>query len=244
MNPVEDQWYRATTPSGNVSVYGTQGTYATYRADEPAAPLACSVQSQLCMPGTLGCGPLAGIYDALAGAFRLFGHSRDEALAMVKEFDAGGLNVTKYPELSRMAWSSTIFGWAQGPFNIINTVNGQALPSRDTVTGGMQVGNLSGQWQKDMIHIWQASLAVLQAQFLDTARGPSDPALNDGSIRPADQTQRNLCSNQASFLLALAILPTDSVTEIPKYRVCIIQLLRPTLHLCQWRRYHRTIVDH
>ncbi|KAI8631817.1 hypothetical protein F5Y19DRAFT_376735 [Xylariaceae sp. FL1651] len=202
--PTTDDWYRTQTTATNVSFFsfGIQNApnaQPLYVPLEPASPLGCTDQYQFCntaYPGTSGCGPLASIRDAIAGAGPFFGSSyADFAKLTTSGFESVS---NKTESASRFLYFvGTLFSIDRSIGSIIGQLGPTGLSSQKSLLGGYQYGTLPwNQWHLDVNHWWGISLALTQSMFIDTAYGPSDPALLPLHINFTAPELKELCSNQ------------------------------------------------
>ncbi|KAI1744856.1 hypothetical protein F4680DRAFT_443335 [Xylaria scruposa] len=175
--PTADEWYRvATTPSNVVENLGNDTrTYQRYLPLEPASALGCADQHQFCnsaLEGTTGCGPLASLRDAIKEAVPFFNTSYTEVANGIKSGSA------ETSELARFVYmASRFFGVDKTITAIVAHLGSSALLSQRTLIQGDQGPLPSNQWQLDVNHLWDISLAVMQASFIDTAYGQTDSSI-------------------------------------------------------------------
>ncbi|KAI0199475.1 hypothetical protein F4808DRAFT_451421 [Astrocystis sublimbata] len=169
-SPTSDEWCQTSPNPITDPTFGTEGpgTHQYYLPAEPAIPLGCIDQFQLCnteFPGSSGCGPLGGLSDALAGATPFFNTTFSEFLAAV---ESGSAHTER---LARLLYFATHF-FAKLPastMGVLNQLGPTALVSQRSLAGGYQGLLPSNQWQLDVNHIWDIYLAVQRAAHLDTA---------------------------------------------------------------------------
>ncbi|KAI1427362.1 hypothetical protein F5Y12DRAFT_792384 [Xylaria sp. FL1777] len=194
---MDDEWYRATSPFGQVELYdkiGNISTQTTYRPDETASPLGCIERSQLCFANFSTCSPLASFNDAVFGAYKLTGLDEDSVYDEKGDLTA---KAKANPDASRLDWFiSTLQTGQLSVSGIINTLGSESLVSSQTLEGGLQLPLPLNQWQIDITHIWAISQASLQAVFVEVAHGLSDPDLEAYKTPPTNSAQQEMCNNQ------------------------------------------------
>ncbi|KAH9894506.1 hypothetical protein F4778DRAFT_794546 [Xylariomycetidae sp. FL2044] len=166
-SPTSDEWYQVSSGPTNSTVLTLGEAYNTpvYLPMEPASPLGCTEQHQFCsteFPGTSGCGPLGSMRDALAGVTPFFNTTYTDFAAGVASGDADA------PGLARLVYFATHFFW-EFSFSVsaTNLLGSASLLSNRN--SGVQGSLPSNQWQLDVNHLWDISLAKWQAMFVDTA---------------------------------------------------------------------------
>lgn len=175
--PTSDEWYAtAETPlSVGVGTGDSTESMALYLPREPASPLGCTNRYQFCdtaSEGNSGCGPLTSLRDAVAGAAPLFGTTYDDMYAVGSREDAD------LPEpTARLSYIADIFfGGGRTITSILRNLGPMALLSQKTLFNGCQGPLPSNQWQLDISHLWNITLASAQATVVDTA-STTDPEL-------------------------------------------------------------------
>ncbi|KAI0527848.1 hypothetical protein F5B22DRAFT_582560 [Xylaria bambusicola] len=192
LEPVHDPWYRATVPGQNYRDSLTSGIWPTWRTEEAASPLGCTVQLQLCntgLPEGSRCGPLASESDAYEGALELFGVSANGT--------AKDINGVRFNWFWDEYWMS--------PGTILAELGRQALISTQTLNNGIQTTLPDNQWQLDVTNWWEGSLASYQMAAVKQATGPNDPSLDSFVLGPNGTSQEKLCHSQM-------ILSTDYIS--------------------------------
>lgn len=211
--PTSDEWYATAEKPRSADVGGRGGaaqeddwdTMGLYLPRETASPLGCTNRYQFCntaSEGMSGCGPLTSLRDAVAGAAPLFGTRYDVM------YSAGGAYGGMYAagaredrELSepaaRLAYIADIFfGSGTTITSVLRTLGPMALLSQRTVLNGAQGPLPSNQWQLDISHLWNITLASLQASVVDTAVGPNDPELLRLWTNYTSPALARLCNSQ------------------------------------------------
>ncbi|KAH9908442.1 hypothetical protein F4778DRAFT_717254 [Xylariomycetidae sp. FL2044] len=194
--PSTDAWYRSTPEPLNLSAIGAGGTSALeiYLPLEPASPMGCTDQYQFCstaFPGTSGCGPLASLRDALAGAAPFFNTTYE---AFGANYETGD---TKTVGEARMLYlGNSFFAMDRSVAGMVQQAGAAALESRKRTSGVYQGGLAPDQWKRDVAYWWNMSMANAQASFIDMAYGPTDPAVLASHINFATPELQKLCSSQ------------------------------------------------
>ncbi|TRX91982.1 hypothetical protein FHL15_007079 [Xylaria flabelliformis] len=190
--PSTDEWYRvAKEPSTVLWIGANQQTYLeAYLPLEPASPMGCADQYQFCntgIEGDDGCGPLASLRDAVAGAAPLFNTTYAEFSNYEAESEPGSLLAY---------FGNVFFTFDITVESIISQLGGQGLLSHRTLNAAIQGPIASNQWQLDFIHLWEVSLASTQTAFIDTAVGPADETLRSLWTDYATSKANKLCNSQ------------------------------------------------
>lgn len=182
-------------------------------------------------------------HEAITRAFKLLKIDSKEAEENITE-------KTSNPTKSRLSWflESQRFSMSQ----ILYQAGPHALASRSAYLTGVQGPMPANQWKQDIQHVWAASLARMQADYVQTAHGRYSQTLSEIITRPQSVFTQDMCDNQvrttaqmlADFLVASPfasmhlgradILWLMIILENSHNPVCLIQLFRPALHL-----YHR-----
>ncbi|KAI3320102.1 hypothetical protein HD806DRAFT_547610 [Xylariaceae sp. AK1471] len=191
--PSEDIWYRvAAAPPNGAPVDANETTgRGDYYPLEPASPMGCADQYQFCVaasPGASRCGPLASLADAVAGAAPLFDTTYDDIMLNAIETDAAAFFSyfvkTAFPP-DQLAIDT-----------IVNALGPTSLLSQSHLFHGVQVSLEPNEWQLDMAHLWDITMAVRQASFLDTAYGPTSSADLAERLNFTSSDLKNFCNNQ------------------------------------------------
>jgi hypothetical protein len=198
---MDDDWYRANTPSLNWNFPSLPSSSQQYRPDQASSPMGCVEQWQWCYyampsPTKRECGPLAAFSDAISGTASLLNLTEEDL-----ESD--------HPPLSR--------GGAQAPFmwmyqvhnnypaeltTVLDILTAKSLLSQDRFYGGVQQPIPRNQWQLDVGNWFNTVLASIQASFVDTVSlSYDDPALNPYILRPKVKELRDMCQTQVSFIV-------------------------------------------
>lgn len=197
---MEDDWYRASTAGGFRSQSGTKGKAQNYLPEEPASPLGCVEQFQYCnlaLPNGSRCGPLGSFNDAIVGAAPFFNFT-------TQEMEKGSPPLGNR-EATRLFWMAMIS--SSNPLDLgslLHQMAAKSLASQSQLFDGVQYGSSPTQWQTDVTNWFASILAALQAAYVSTAIGPSDKALENVRIPPADTLQQELCESQVSGSLSVA----------------------------------------
>lgn len=201
-----DPWYRATRPGNIAYADDPNKGIMVYQPEEAASPMACVRQFQFCNPSlsSNNCGPLASWDDAQTEAAPLFG--------MTMEDWGNGIDpATNNTMGSRYAWLVQTLALGHAPLGlIISDLGPDALTSLKYLSSSLMGTLPDNQWQLDVHFWWATFLASLQAAFVNTARGPTDPALDPYKVLPWNPHARDMCNNQVRCLLMQA--RTDKLT--------------------------------
>ncbi|OIW32348.1 hypothetical protein CONLIGDRAFT_699027 [Coniochaeta ligniaria NRRL 30616] len=180
--PINDSWFKATTPfPKTVSRPGTRsGKIKVYGQDQPASPMGCATQEQLCLrlPEGRRCTPLSGVVDSLAATTELFASHSEDMLRRYKwAFSAG-------------------FKWNPSVGSVVNGLGAGALMAKLLLTAGSAGQVPDNQWQIEVKHWHDISMTSLQAAFVDTAKGPTDQAILPWVQRPNNTVETLMCNSQ------------------------------------------------
>lgn len=228
MEKVLDPWYQAThlKPSDISYIGATNGTSTGsskfYLQDQPGSPLACTEKWQWCLPLASGgryCTRLGPLNDVYEDAFT----------------NAAGPSTSEL-----MDW---IFSQLEITHSAAPSIMGvQALLSRKKLDEGWQGSLPDNQWQMDVEHWFQISIAAYQKIFVDIAAGPLSSMPEDFVKRPANDVQTNLCNNQVfaytPFLSQHLRPDTNLNIESYKYRSYIIQCIWASFRFAWWAFDH------
>lgn len=182
LNQVYDDWYRANVSLGNVTFQTgvQQSSLPVFSSDEPANPLGCISQVQICnpiLPESSRCTPLVSAADAKTIAVETIWTERQ-----AKVFD----NL-----LLRLAYFS------DEQF-IVRLLNTQALKARYRLVDGLQASLPDDQWKSEVEFWYATGMANLQGSFIDTATVPSDPSILSFSRGPSTAAEKDICHSQVS----------------------------------------------
>lgn len=192
LEPPADDWYgRAVTASNITFLLGSpDGMRRVYHSSEPASPLGCIQQYQFCNPALQGrgsCGPLASLRDAIAGAASRFESSYDE----VKN-NTGGT-----PTAERFLYTVDQFFYDSGDIvGVLAYLGPTSLHSQQNMLSGVQGPLASKQWHADVSNWFNITLAMAQIRMIETASGPSDPAVMEYHMNFTTPDMQKLCNNQ------------------------------------------------
>ncbi|KAI3316566.1 hypothetical protein HD806DRAFT_552214 [Xylariaceae sp. AK1471] len=191
----DDDWYRATFPSGHLTNLFVSGSEASFRPVEAASPLACVEQWQWCnsaLPkGTnrSDCGPLTGQFAAAYRAAPLFNLS---------SADLDPYRPTsETPDGTRLIWPFLATNW--NPTTILASIahlGAKSLASQTRLNSGVQWSLPRDQWHYDVTHWFNTILAAVQASFVDTALGPASYGFGELSLPPLNAEEEKLCASQ------------------------------------------------
>lgn len=198
--PVNDLWYRATSPTHGVALLNESGgssALPAYRPDEAASPMACLAQFQFCDATTIRCGPLSSWADAQTEAGKLFGTT----------LDAENPPLDKDPASSRFYWFVALMSYSVPELqSILHRLGASSLASTRNLYNGVMGPLRDDQWQVDVMQWWATYLAGVQAGVVSTAAGPSDSSVEHLRIKPYNKwIQEHICNNQVSLLFVFFV---------------------------------------
>ncbi|KAI1746595.1 hypothetical protein F4782DRAFT_524054 [Xylaria castorea] len=237
---MDDDWYRATEPSGIVAPPGDDTTSMAYRPNVAASPMGCVFQHQFCIADESNCGALGGFYEAFAEALVLLGIDKSDV------YDANFIptaKATSSPIASRLTWLHSVFANVPDMLSIYSALGPRALASTQNLAGGLQAPLPATQWQADIIHSWATLLAISQALVVETAHGYVDPALEEMEVSPVNEAQKQICANQKIRSTEYTSLNFFALLFTYIFGLAIVVVsfaLEPIMGLLQRRHNHKT----
>lgn len=182
--PVDDPWFSAHHPGPEITIIFNQdssSTRQTYETDEPANPLACIQQIQVCNPNAhqgSQCQELGGLQTNLINTPLLWE-------------DVGSRE--------RMEWIRKIIAaHISAPDDILNFGGGSILLARLVQSAAQGRLLPPNHWQEEVIHWTGSMMASVQALFVETAMGVTKKEFVNGSTFPETNEARRVCQNQVS----------------------------------------------
>jgi hypothetical protein len=174
--PIDDPWFAAHQANGFIAtIYDTQ---TAYQPDEPASPLGCALQYQVCLPQSSKdgkCSEVGGINQVEAWL-----DQGDKNFNMTYALmGAASLDETEMRPLIASLGSSVL----QAKYSLYES-NQAALPNN--------------QWQIESERIFSIKLAGMQASVVDVATGPADEEMQLFFKAPENIDQAYFCHNQVS----------------------------------------------
>lgn len=185
-----DPWFRATEMVGYkvADTDEASGRIPVYYPEEPASPMACALQDQICdlsLPEGSRCTPLGASQD-----------TQDAFLALYQNSSEAGWNLASW---AYQAW----FGLSEPIKEVIYTLGSECITARNSLYGNMQGPLPDNQWQLEVQHWHQTSLALMQASFVETATGPNDPKVYEYVTKPQNAQEVQLCNSQVRIITRL-----------------------------------------
>ncbi|KAI1760961.1 hypothetical protein GGR53DRAFT_469785 [Hypoxylon sp. FL1150] len=234
---MDDGWYQVTTPGGTVRDTGGSGSASTYVPDQAALPMGCVERWQWCnsaYPRETGCGPLASGYDAMFGAAPLFNLT-------VADFDPAR-PVSPTETGNRFIWPVLIFwGYPSILPAMLKHLGARALESQTLLSDGIQWPLPDNQWHVDVKRWFSTMLASIQASFVDTALGNTNPEFEQYVLRPLTDGERALCSSQkihSSGYTSFSMFGLCFTFVTGALIIAVSFLLEPVISLLyHWRGY-------
>lgn len=190
LNRTDDPWYRGTVPGAFYQV-NLGSKHIVYLPEEAASPMGCVQRFQYCN-SSKECGRLASSVDALASAMPLFHLAQGHVWS--------GLNSSQMPDATAkrfMMFQSTIHH-SPDLLLLLTTLGPSSLLSIQHLMQGLMGSLPDNQWQLDVSHWFAMRLASLQANFVNTARGPTDETVLPFSTSITEEIQVEMCNNQVS----------------------------------------------
>lgn len=142
--------------------------------------MACAVQRQFCnpsLPEGSRCTPLGGYSDTV-----------DEFLALYRDASEADCN--------RAAWAYDLAFGSMGIDSVVSILGSQSLTARDSLSVGNQGPLPDNQWQLEVQHWHETSLAYTQSLFITTAAGPNDRRIQEWVVKPNNTQEVQLCGSQ------------------------------------------------
>ncbi|XXG93941.1 hypothetical protein Hte_000191 [Hypoxylon texense] len=237
IQPMDDGWYQVTTPWRTIRSTGGSGSTQSYRPNEAALPMGCVEKWQWCnsaYPRETGCGPLASGYDAMFGAAPLFNLT-------VKDFDPSR-PVSPTEPGNRLVWPAIMFwGYPSTLPSILRHLGARALESQTRLSDGLQWPLPNNQWHLDVKHWFSTILASIQASFVDTALGNTNPEFDKYVLHPLTDVERTLCSSQkihSSAYTSFSMFGLCFTFAMGTLIIAISFALEPFLSfLYKWKKY-------
>ncbi|KAI0549858.1 hypothetical protein F4679DRAFT_544902 [Xylaria curta] len=191
--PSEDLWYRVAPTAVDYGLFSINksGSSKAYPSQEPASPLGCTQQYQFCSTAFKegnGCGPLASLRDAIAGAAPFFDTHYDDVDANIAK--------TEIAAHFNYFFNAGFYTNALHVDRVLQRLGPTSLLSQKHLLAGFQFTLEANQWQQDVAHWWDIVMSSRQASFLDTAAGPADPGSLVSWVKYSTPDQIKLCSNQ------------------------------------------------
>ncbi|KAL9624353.1 MAG: hypothetical protein Q9160_001315 [Pyrenula sp. 1 TL-2023] len=191
LGPSTDDWFSARRPLKRIHEPNHLDEIPTYQFDEPVSVLGCTVQYQYCIPDKDICTALTNEPNARAAAENLW--------------DSSARNDTF------KVWSAAEFHLSSQVINILESMGTSLLTARNTLSNGLQGPLPPYQWQQEVLHWYQTSIAKLQRSVVELVTGPSDTSINKYVVKPIDgaEEQRE-CHSQEVYCLLIHGVSTFS----------------------------------
>lgn len=187
--PTKDPWFNISSTPRNYSFPNFQTTEnletTLYSASEPASPLGCLIQEQICNPS---------LPERSRRCTNL-----TRPLTVGYEATELGLFTPDSSSEARFVWAfNSIFYDSALVEDIVDALGAQALLARAGVRSGVQGPLPTNQWQTEVEHWFNTTLASLQQSFVNLARGPDDDSVLEWLVRPANSSTREagFCKDQ------------------------------------------------
>jgi hypothetical protein len=171
-----------------------------YEADEPAWPMACVMQFQVCKKNTCtGFGSFEDILNRLKSDLHT-------------------------PEVPFGIWQYLRSSLTLS--NLIFALGKKSLASRYRTAAGLQATPEKNEWHRDVTHWFATTLAYLQFRLPEFASGPPTgniSGLEDFIIRPNATQRPYFCNSQVLPLQRL-----NTYNKLTLYRKSVAMLIRPS----------------
>lgn len=170
---------------------GESGAEAFYYRDQPVGVLGCTQQFQFCNPnlsGDTGCTPLSGyyyLYDNPNNSDSLW-KTAAQSSSFEHFIDAIGVS----------GFASTNID------EIVASLGISALLVRNSLGIGTQGPLPNNQWELEVEHWMQASMALVQRTLLEQATGPFTQNVYPWLVKPQNAEDEAQCRKQVSPLHA------------------------------------------
>ncbi|KAI1370586.1 hypothetical protein F4677DRAFT_465069 [Hypoxylon crocopeplum] len=191
--PTDDEWYRSAATETKVIIITVDETFSStsyYLPEEPASPMGCAIQYQLCnaaFSGTTGCGPLSSLRDSIAGAAPFFNTTYANWQADIAQTETA----------ARFNYFTGVLNRKTADmYYILHHLGPMSLLSQKFLSSGFQLALSANEWQLDVINWWNIQMAAIQAGFVDSAFGPPELALVRGFANYTTPDLQNICSSQ------------------------------------------------
>lgn len=247
LQPVDDPWYSAHMPIDAIFEDASSrplNSGFTYSKDEFMTVLACATSHQFCnpnIPAESGCLPLQGTWTPSIGDKDIAG-------------DIWETDIQK---------ASTRF-MPNGPYSngvgrVVEDLGAFSLLSHASSSGGLVPPLADNQWQLDVQHWFNTTMAILQRGMIEQATGPSNKLCSKIAVRPTTDAEWARCRNQVCALSPLTTnhrLGRDplhsktradfcySKTEGKKHGAHVLQRPRPLSNAIHRDPHHCHIVRH
>ncbi|KAI1162978.1 hypothetical protein F5B18DRAFT_672689 [Nemania serpens] len=181
---LSDPWYRFDVQSAATLIpYNSDKSIPSYKPSEAASPLGCTYQVQVCKGASASnrsCGRLGSSTDAWQDAGHLFTVDTE-----------GYTNIVWKPLVALLI--------ALLHQSLLMVLENSAKLSKNAVQN-IQGPLPDDQWKLDVTNWWNISLSALQAAFVDTAYGLSNPDVFRLQINATSSGQRSVCQNQKTLI--------------------------------------------
>ncbi|KAL9624424.1 MAG: hypothetical protein Q9160_001387 [Pyrenula sp. 1 TL-2023] len=229
LEPVDDDLFSAHEPGFplNTANTGLNSTpVPTFISDKPATVLGCAIQHQFCNPSTNECSALTNLDEASKEAESLWsGPSQAQILH---------------------SWYSMHSGLGHELRNVLESLGSNALLAREALSSGMHGTLPPDQWQQEVLHWHDISMARMQRAVIEMATGPFDASMDKFVEKLPDAAAKQFCQNQkirSTSHTSFSVLGLSLTLCLGGLIVLLSYAAEPALHLAQrWRRvaiYHR-----
>ncbi|KAI9146956.1 hypothetical protein HJFPF1_12985 [Paramyrothecium foliicola] len=171
----QDNWYRATVSSETtiteVGFNENSKSLKTFQPDEPAWPMGCVEQFQLCKQKF--CTGLGSLRDT------------------IERIRNGWYSPSNFGDAFYLIFIQSLT-------NLLNTMGSNAPASRNKAFLNQQIAPVMNEWHSDVRHWFITILAGLQLGLGELARGPrvAHIGLETWITRPNEDEQRRFCESQ------------------------------------------------
>ena len=188
--PVDDPLYSAHVQAPTtLDDPAESGAQTFYYRDQPVGVLGCTQQFQFCNPnlrGDTGCTPLSGYYSIFDNPN--ITDSLWETAAQNSSFE-------------HFTWAIGVFGFASTNIDeVVASLGISALLARNSLGVGLQGPLPNNQWELEVEHWIQASMALVQRTLLEQATGPFTQDVYPWLVKPQNAEDEAQCQKQVSPL--------------------------------------------
>lgn len=192
----------------------------TFISDMPATVLGCAIQHQFCNPSTNKCSTLTNLDEAFKEAQGLWS-GPDQA------------------QIFR-SWYSMHSGLGYELFNVLESLGSSALLARQTLSSGLHGSLPPDQWQQEVLHWHDISMAMMQRAVIEMATGPFDASMDTFVEKLPDAAAKQFCQNQkirSTSHTSFSVLGLSLTLCLGTLIVLLSYAAEPALNLVQrWRR--------
>lgn len=189
VQPVDDPWFSAHVGDARGQLSGpalSENHFKGYLQDEPASPLGCALQAQVCNPNLSEdkkCQPLRGGFENFSNSIDLWPDAVSKAV---------------------LSWIFNIIKARHVPISeVLSSEGPSVLSARFSQAGDSPVRLPADQWKRELAYWMKASMASLQGIFVEAAIGVKDGPLLPMSRPPTNKEERQVCASQVRYSMTV-----------------------------------------